>query len=161
MVDGGWLNSEDGLFLGDKVFMDEVDGDLDGRGGSSLSVSALQDVEFSLLDGEFYILHILEMFLELQTNVEELLVDFGHQVLELLNLEGGSDTGDDVFSLSVHQELAHKYVLTSGWVSGEGNTGSGGVAHVTEDHGHDVDSGAVQALDVVELSVDDGLVALP
>lgn len=141
--------------------MDEVDGNLDGRGGSSLSVSALQDVEFSLLDGEFDILHILEVFLELQTDFEEFLVDFWHQVSEFLNLEGGSDTGDDIFSLGVHQELTHKYVLTGGWVSGEGNTSSGGVTHVTEDHGHDVDSGTVKALDVVEFSVDDGLVALP
>ena len=89
------------------------------------------------------------------------------QVLVLLVLGGvvdrarGADAGHDVLALGVDQPLAVELVVAGGRVAGEGHAGGGGVAHVAEDHGLDVDGGAPVVGNALDPAVGDGLLAVP
>jgi len=82
-------------------------------------------------------------------------------IVELFELDGGADAGDDVLALGVHEELAVEFFFAGARVSREADAGAAVGAHVAEDHCLDVDGGAEQAGDVVELAIADGAVGHP
>src|SRR5262249_20729171 len=63
------------------------------------------------------------------------------------------DARDDILTLSVHQVLAEKAVLTRGRIAGEGHARGAIFAEITEDHRLDGDGRAPVAGDVVQLPV--------
>ena len=94
-------------------------------------------------------------------DIHELLIHFGHRVLEVVDRLGGTDARDDVLALRVHQELAHQFLFARRGVAREGDAGAGGRPHVAEDHALHVDGGAPVAGNVVDASVIDRSFVVP
>ena len=173
LVQLGRSHAHDGGLLVDQAFIDHVDGHLQGGEAGALADTALQHPQLAFLDGELDVLHVLEVLLEVETDVVQLLVHFRHggleggEVLVLLALGGlvqgvrGADTRDHVLALGVDQPFAVELVVTVGRVAGEGHAGGGGVAHVAEHHGLDVHSRAPVVRNVLDLAVPDGALAVP
>ena len=172
-VELGRGDAQDGGLLVDQAFIDHVDGHLQGGEAGALADTALQHPQLAFLDGELDVLHVLEVLLEVETDVVQLLVHFRHgglegsEVLVLLALGGlvqgvrGADARDHVLALGVDQPFAVELVVTVGRVAGEGHAGGGGVAHVAEHHGLDVHSRAPVVRNVLDLAVTDGALAVP
>ena len=79
------------------------------------------------------------MALELLADPLELGVDGRHVGRHLGDLRRGPDAGHDVLALGVREVLAEEDVFAGVRVAGERDAGPGVVAHVAEDHRHDVD----------------------
>ena len=73
----------------------------------------------------------------------------------------GPDAGHDVLALGVGQVLAEERVLAGAGVAREGHARAGVVAHVAEDHGHDVDRGAQVVGDLLVVAIVAGALAEP
>ena len=130
-------------------------------GPGPLAGAGLEHVERAVLDRELDVLHLLVVRLELLADVEQLVVDLGHLLLELADRLGGPDARDDVLALGVDQVVAEEVVLAGVRVAGERHAGARVVPRVAEDHGLDVDGGPLQAGDPLDPAVLDGLVAHP
>ncbi len=167
------LDAHDGGLFVDEPLVQHVDRHVQGGGAGALADAALQHPELALLDGELDVEHVGEVFLERGADGVELLVGLGHGVLHahevlvllvlgvVVDRARGADAGHDVLALGVHQPLAVELVVAGGRVAGEGDAGGGGVAHVAEDHGLDVDRGAPVVRDSFDPAVGDGLLAVP
>ena len=88
-------------------------------------------------------------------------VRFGQLLAHHRHLLGGADAGDHVLALGVDQVLAVDGLLAGAGVAGERHAGAGGVAHVAEDHGHDVDRGAQVVGDALVVAVVERALAVP
>src|SRR5690606_10538057 len=108
---------------------------------SALTVTGLEHVNFAVLNGELKVLHVLKVIFEDAADALKLLVCAGHNLLELDNRLWRANTGHNVFTLCVHEELTVEHLLAGGGVAGKGNAGTGGFASVTEYHGLNVHSG--------------------
>jgi len=108
----------------DETLLNHVDGELESGRSCALTVTSLEHVELTFLDGELNVLYILEVLLELLANLEELLVRLWHYVLKLSNWLRSANSSHNVFTLSVHEELAVELVLTVRWVTSEGDAGT-------------------------------------
>ena len=127
----------------------------------------------SCISWKWSFLHILEVVLQVLADIVQLLVNLRHggfqgsQVLVLFALGGfvqrvgGTDTGNHIFALGVDEPFAIELVVTVGRVAGEGHTGGGGVAHITEHHGLHVYSRAPIVRNVLDLTITDGALAVP
>ena len=155
------LDAEDGFFLGDESFFDHVDGDLDGGQTGALAVAGLQHVELGVLNGELEVLHVAVVLFHARGDVAQLVVDLGHHLFELGDVDGGAHAADHVFALGVEQELAVELLGAGGGIAGEADAGAGGVSHVAEDHGLHVDGGAEHVVDVVHAAIVAGAIVLP
>ena len=71
------------------------------------------------------------------------------------------DAGHDVLALGVGQVLAEEDLLAGVRVAREGDAGAGVVAHVAEDHRHDVDRRAEVVGDLLVVAVVAGALAEP
>ena len=149
----GGLDPGDRLFLGDRAFLDHVGGDAHGRRGGPLRGTRLEHVQAAALDRELEVLDVAVVRLELLADALELGVDLGHLGLHLGDLRGGPDAGHDVLALGVGQVLAEQDLLAGVRVAGERDARAGVVAHVAEDHRHDVDGRAQVVRDVLVLAV--------
>ncbi|OQB91751.1 MAG: hypothetical protein BWX83_00436 [Candidatus Cloacimonetes bacterium ADurb.Bin117] len=150
----------------------------------AFAVAGLQHPELAFLDGEFDVLHILGVVLKLLLGGEKLLIDPGHRLFQggifcgafgfgnpgqfspalrayLRDLLRGADSRHHVFALGVDEVFAVEKVLAGGGVAGEGHAGGAGFAHVAENHGLNVHSGAPVVRDAVKLAVEDGAVVVP
>jgi hypothetical protein len=149
------------LFLGDQAFLDHVHREADAGEAGALAVAGLQHPQFALLNRELDVLHVAVMFFEGAANLVELLVNRRHVFLQLGDLFGRPDAGDDVFALSIDEVFAVEDLLAGGGVAGEGDAGAGVIAHVAEDHGADVRRGAPVMRVAVLPAIDDGPVIVP
>ena len=61
-----------------------------------------------------------------------------------------ADACDDIFTLSIYQKFTVELVLSCGRITSESNTSGTVIAHVSEDHGLHVHSGAPPLRDVVQ-----------
>ena len=62
-----------------------------------------------------------------------------------------SDACNNIFTLSIHQELSIELVLASGGIASEGHSGCTVIAHIPEDHRLHVHSRAPPLRNVMEL----------
>ena len=122
------------MFLVDHALVDHVAGNLESGFCRALAVACLQDIEFLVLDGELEVLHIAIVIFKEFADVKELLINLGQQFCHLINIHRCADTGNNVFALRVHKELAHQLLLAGSGVTGESNAGAAVIAHVTESH---------------------------
>ena len=150
-----------GLFLGNHALVHQIAGDLQGGGGGALAVAGLEHEQLLVLNGELHVLHVPVVVLQLAGDLHELLVGLGHDLGQLVDGLGGAHTGHHVLALGVHEELAEQLLLAGGGVAGEGHAGTGGVAHVAEDHLLNVDGRAPGGGDVVHAAVVDGPGVVP
>ena len=79
------------------------------------------------------------MLLEFLSHSFELLVYLGHQVLELAQVQRGTNAGDHILSLRVQQEVAERRLSLGGRVTRKANSGSGLFTCVAENHLHHID----------------------
>ena len=107
-----------------------------------------------VLDRELHILHVSVMIFQSLGDGNELIVNLRHHVLELIDLVRSTDAGDNVFALCVQEELTHQMLLARSRISGKGNTGSGGLAHVSECHHLNIDRGTPGIRDIIVTAVD-------
>ena len=161
LVDVGGLDPGDRLFLGDRALVHHVDRDPHGGRGGPLGAPGLEHVEAAALDRELEVLDVAVVALELLADALELGVDLGHVGRHLGDLRRGPDAGHDVLALGVGQVLAVEHLLAGVRVAREGDARARVVAHVAEDHRHDVDGRAEVVGDALVLAVVAGALAEP
>ena len=110
---------------------------------------------------ELDVLHLLVVRLELLPDLEQLVVDLGHFVLEPADRFRRADSGNHVFALGVDQVVAVKLVVARVGVAGESDARTRVVAGVAENHGLNVDRRPLQTGDSLDAAVLDGLVPHP
>ena len=153
LVDVARLDPPDRLGRRDDPFLDHVDGDLHGRRRGALGRAGLEHVQLAALDRELEVLDVAVVALQLLPDAQELPVDRGHVRLHLADLRRGPDAGHDVLALGVGQVLAEQDLLAGVRVAGERDAGAGVVAHVAEDHRHDVDGRAQVVGDLLVVAI--------
>ena len=126
-----------------------------------LRAPRLEHEEAAALDGELQVLDVAIVLLEPLGDALELAVDGGHRLAHLGDLLGRADAGHDVLALGVREVLAEEDLLARVGVAREGHAGARVVAHVAEDHRHDVDRGAQVVGDLLVLPVVAGALAEP
>ena len=155
------LNAQNsGLFI-NNALIDEVAGNLQRSLSGTLAVTGLQHEELAILDGELHVLHILVVVLEAGSNLDELVIDLGHLLMQLADGRRSTDTSNNVLALSIDQVLAHQLLLAGGGVAGEGNAGAGTHTGVTEGHLLHVDGSAPLVRNLVHLTIDIGAGVVP
>ncbi len=92
---------------------------------------------------------------------DELLVRLRHLVLELADRLRRADARDHVLALGVDEVLAVQLLGAVERVARERDAGAGVVAHVAEDHAHDVHGGAEVVGDLLAVAVVVGALAEP
>ncbi len=93
------------------------------------------------------------MFFKDYLGIQQGLVSVGHNVVQLLDSTRGTNTSNDVFALSVHQEFTCKHVFTSSTVTGEANACSAVITKVSINHGLNVNGGAPIVWNAVKLAI--------
>src|SRR5659263_124465 len=126
------------LLLCEQLLLHHVHGNLDGRGGGPLPVSRLEHVQDVALDGEFEILHVLVMLLELRGDPHQLVEDLREFLLHVEDLVRGADAGDDVLALRIDEIFAVKLLRARRGIPREADAGRAIVPHVSEHHRLDV-----------------------
>ena len=157
--------AHDSLFLADDAFAYEVHSNLHHGSTGTLAVTGLEEPEFAFLYGELHILHVAVVVLELLLDGVEFGIKSWHSLFHRRILAGAlfladtlkccptaaafqrnllrsTDTGNYVLTLCVYEVLTVEEVLARRGVTAEAYTGSGGLAHVTEDHSHNGNSGS-------------------
>ena len=142
------------FLFGNHLLVDEVAGDFDSGGGGALAVTGLQHIEFLVLYGKLHILHIAVVIFEGFANLLELRERLGEYVFHLRDRHGGANARNNVFALSVHEELAHKTLFAGCGIAGERNAGTRIVAHVAERHHLHVNGSAPAVRNIVVHAVD-------
>ena len=107
-----WLYSQKSFLFCDEFFAHHVNSHLYSGSTCSLPVSALEHIKFSLLNGEFHILHIVIVLFKTLTNLAKFFVDCRIFFLKLREFFRRPDSGNNVFSLSIHQVFTHEHVLS-------------------------------------------------
>ena len=109
--------------------------------------TTLQHIQFIVLNGEFYIEHIMEVFFKNGTYVAKFFVGLWHKFLHGLHVfvlfvfgiviqwVGSSNTSNNVFTLSIYQPFTIELVVACCGITGKGYTCCGIVAHIAEYHG--------------------------
>ncbi len=151
----------DGFLPVDQLLLDHIHREADGGEAGTLAVAGLEHPQLAALDGEFDVLHIAVVLLQLEAHLVELLVDRGHLGGEFLDLLGGADAGHHILALGVGEVLAVENVFAGGGVAGEGDAGAAVVTHVAEHHRADVGGCAPLVGDVVLAAVNDRAVVHP
>ncbi len=161
-----------GLFV-DHAFFHHIGRHLQGGQTGTLADTALQHPQVTFLDGEFDILHILEVIFQFQTDFVQLLIYFGHRFFEryqifvflalgrLIERVRGPDTGYHILALGVDQPFTIELVVTVGRVAGERHTRSGGFAHVAEHHGLHVHGRSPIIGNLFNAAISDGAFSVP
>jgi hypothetical protein len=138
LVDLLRLEAHERLLLREQLLLHHVHGDLDGGGRGPLPVPRLEHVQDVALDGEFEILHVLVMLLELRGDPHQLVEDLGEFLLHVADLVRRADAGHDILALRVDEILAVKLFRARRGVPREADAGGAIVPHVSEHHRLDV-----------------------
>ena len=141
--------------------MHEVERDLHGRLRAALSAARLQHVELAAFDRELEVLHVAIMRFELLCDRDELRVDFGLRILQIGDLLGRANPGDDVFTLRVAQVLTEEFARAGVRLARERHARTRVVAHVAEHHRDDADRGAPFIAHLVIAAVVDRAFGIP
>ena len=126
----------------DQPLRDHVARDADGGRCGPFTVSRLQEIEPTSLDGELEILHVAEMPLQSLLGRLELSIRTRESGSHVGDGQWGAETCDDFLTLGVDQEFAVKHALARRRIASERDPGAGIVSEVAEDHGNDADARA-------------------
>ena len=127
------------VLLRDQFFLHHVHGNTDGCVSCSFAVSRLQNVKAIVLDGEFEVLHVLEMLFEGRPYSHQCFVRGRHFPSQISDGMRRAHSGDHVFALCVDQVLAVKNLFATGGVACESDTGGARLTHVAKNHCLDID----------------------
>ena len=114
--------------------VNKVTSDLKSSLSSSLSVTCLKHIKFSVLYSKLHILHVAVVILECSTNLNELLESLREFLLHLFDMHRCTNAGNNVLALSVCEELTEKSLLACSRITCESNTCSAVITHITESH---------------------------
>jgi len=103
----------------------------------------------------------LKWFSSLFLQAHEFPVDLGILLFKGGKFLRGSDSGNDVLALCVHQILAVEFVNAGAGIAAEAYAGAGIIAKVTEDHRLHVYRRSFQAVYIVKLPVFNGALIHP
>ena len=154
-------DAHNGFFLVNQAFFNHFYGHTDSGGGGTFAVAALQHPQFAVFNGEFHILHVFVVFFEVVANVNQFLIKVrpfffqGSAVAFRGHRLRRTDTGHNVFTLSIYQIFAVVNVFAGCRVAREAYAGSAVVAGIAEDHGLNVNGRTPVAGDVVEFAIGD------
>ena len=127
-----------------------------------LADARLEHVQLAALDRELEVLDVAVVLLQLLADALELGVDLGHLVAASALIFGGVRMPATTSSPWALVRYSPKSTLLAGVrVAREGDAGARVVAHVAEDHRHDVDRRAQVVGDLVVLAVVAGTLAEP
>ena len=149
------------LVPGDELGVRHVHGDAHRGEAGAFAGARLQQPQPAVLDGELEVLHVPVVFLQDAGDALQLAVGLALHPGQRADGLRRADPGHHVLALGVHQELAVEPPLARRRVARERHAGSGGLAHVAEHHGLDVDGGAPTVRDVVHLPVGRRTVVVP
>ncbi len=128
----------DCLLSSDKSLVDLVDCDSHGRLRSTFPGTGLEEPQLTPLNGEFHVLHVAVVVLELNSDIGELLCDLGHVIGKLGDGQCWPDSGHNIFTLSVDEIVTFEVWFARGCVPAHCDTGRRIVSGVAKDHRHDV-----------------------
>ncbi|EJX10029.1 hypothetical protein EVA_01863 [gut metagenome] len=171
------------LFV-DHALAYEIHSDLHHGSTGTLTVTSLEEPEFTFLYGKFHILHIAVVLFELCLECIELSVDLRHRLFHRrifaltfffrdtlerspaaatfeCDLLRSADTRNHVFTLSVNEPFTVEEVFTCSCVTAEANTCSRSVTHVTEYHGHHGNGSTPFSRNTFHLTVEDSTFVHP
>ena len=127
-------------------FIEHIHGHVQCGKPGTFADTALEHPQLPVLDGELYVLHILEMVLEMHPYGVQFLVYVRHGFFERFKVGvmrvlgrfvqriGSTDAGHDIFSLGVYKPFSVELVVTVCRIPGKSHPGSRSVAHVPEYH---------------------------
>ena len=141
------------FFLCSHALVNKVAGDLQSSLCSSLTVTCLKHIQFTMLYSKLHILHISVMCFQSMAYFLELFECLRELLLHLGDVHRCTNAGNNVLALSVGQELTEQSVLACSRVTGKCNTGTAVVAHVTESHHLYVNSCTPGIRDIVVTTV--------
>ena len=101
------------------------------------------------------------MVFQLVCDLHKLLKAFRQILLQPCDRLRCSDSGYNILSLCIDQVLAVNSLFTGGRISGKGNTGSGGIAHVSEYHGLYIDCSTPVSRNIVHSAVNNCSFIIP
>ena len=135
------IDHSNSFLLGSHALINEVTSDLKSSLCGSLTISGLKHIELAVLNGELHILHVSVVLLKGSAYILELCECFRELLFHLGDVHRSSYTCNNVLALCVGKELTEEALSAGSGISGECNTGSAIIAHVTESHGLYVYSG--------------------
>ena len=141
------------VFICNHTLVNKVTSNFKSSGSRSFTISCLEHIKFFVLNCEFHILHIAVMVFKFCADVYKLVVNFGHNVFELVDRLRCSYTCNNVLALCVKKELTEEFLFTCSRVSCERNTGTRCIAHITECHHLNVNCSTPRIRNVVVTSV--------
>jgi len=122
------------FFLCSHAFINKVTSNLQSSLSGSLTITCLQHEQFSILDSKLHILHISIVIFQSFANFCKLLEYLRHNICKCRNRLWCTNTSNNVLTLSVHQELTHKFFLTCSRITCKCNTCTRLIRPVTECH---------------------------
>ena len=166
------------------TLMEQVHGNLHHSGSGTLTVTGLEEPEFTLLYSELHILHITVVIFELRLQSIQFFIDFRHSLLhgrilagtfffaytgqfsptlrtDFCNLLRSTDTGNHVFALCINQILTVEKVFTGSSIAAEANTRSRALAHITEYHSLNAYGSTPFVRNSLHLTIQDGAFVHP
>ena len=141
--------------------MNQVNRNFQGSLCGALAVTGLQQEELFILDGEFHILHISIVIFQKVCRLHEFFIDLRHFFFQMSDGGRRTDTGHDVFTLRVDEVFAEDCIFAGSRVTRKGNTRTGGIGHITEDHLLHVNGGAQIVGNFIHLAVQNGAFIVP
>ena len=153
LIQGFCFNAQQRLFRCDHAFFHQVAGDIDSRFRRALAVTGLEEIQLAFLNRKLHILHVAVMGFQFVGQIDKFTVAAGHIFFQLADGLRCPDAGHHVFTLGINQIFAIDTFCACRRIPGKGHAGTGGVAHVAEYHGLDIDRRAPVAGDIVHTAV--------
>ena len=145
----------------DQLFANHFARDADCRNARALAVTRLKHKDFGIFNRKFKVLHIAEVVFQRFADREQLLVCRRHDGGEAGDGIRRADSGDNVFTLRVHQKFTVENLFAACGVARKRNARTGLVARVPEDHRLHVNRRAPVGRNVIFLAVDDSAFVHP
>ncbi|KAF5040369.1 hypothetical protein DSECCO2_534170 [anaerobic digester metagenome] len=105
------INSFDSSFFVYESFCHHLGRNLYCGSSCALSGPGLQHIEFSFLDCELYVLHVLEMGFKFLADVHKLGIGFRNFVSESINIVGGPYSCNHIFALCIDEVFSEKLLF--------------------------------------------------
>ncbi len=157
------VNARDSLVARNKTLIDHLDGNLECSSCRALTHTSLKHPQLALLNSELNVAHIAVMILERNKD----LLKFASSTLQAFSVLkvgdglGITNTGNNVFALSIYQEVTIKLACTISRVTRKGNACGRGITLVAKDHNLYVNRGTKIVRDSMLLAIQDGALIHP
>ena len=128
---------------------------------SSFTVTSLQNPQFTSFNCKFHILNIFIAFFKFFGNINILFVQFRHFVFKFSNRFWSSDTGNNIFTLSICQILSIELVFTGRRISCKRYACCAIITHISKYHCLNIYGSSVIVVNFVVFSICDSTRNIP